>query len=705
MQARRVKTVCRGCHGGCGVIAEVRDGRVVRIEGDPEWPLSRGFVCSKGLAVTELAYHPDRILYPLKKGVDGWRRVSWDEVLDTIADTFKRVIAESGPEAILMGYGTGRDYESFFYRFANLLGTPNVLTAGHMCYGSRTAATIITCGNLPVADYAGGPKCIVPWGVNPLWTNPDEYKGVDFWQAYKNGARLIVIDPRKNFYTERADLWLQLRPGTDAALALGFFYVIIEEELYDREFVANYVHGWEAFVERVKEYPLSRVEEITWVDRELIRQAARLYATTKPALIHWGVPTEQTRNCVDYTRITTGLMAVTGNLDAPGGNVFFVPPPVRNASDMGGHRLLPAEQREKRLGGRQYPLAHRIAIITPRAAWDSLLTGEPYRLRAAMLVGTNPVVTGANARLVYEALQKLEFLVVVDFFLTPTAELGHIFLPAATWLEQDHVSETWKRHGYALARRKVVEIGECWQDHKIFLELGKRMGQPWWDTLEGAFNYILEPSGLTWEEFKERGYLRGEMEYYKYRKRGFSTPTGKVELYSTILEGWGRDPLPKYVEVAESPVSRPDLARDYPYILNAGLRTPVFFHSEYRQIPWLREIRPDPIVEIHPETAARHGIKDGDWVWIESPRGRVRQRARLNDGIHPRVVVAEHGWWFPEIKDPGHGWDIANINLLTDDAHETLDPVMGSTSLRVLLCNLRRCDNPQEERQDGEQRL
>ena len=189
------------------------------------------------------------------------------------------------------------------------------------------------------------------------------------------------------------------------------------------------------------------------------------------------------------------------------------------------------------------------------------------------------------------------------------------------------------------------------------------------------------------------GYLKGEMSYYKYRTKGFSTPTGKVELYCTTLEKWGRDPLPKYVEVPESPLSRPDLIGRYPYILNAGLRNPVYFHSEGRQLPWLREIRPDPIVEIHPETARRHGIQEGDWVWIESPRGRVKQRARLNDGIDPRVVVAEHGWWYPEIEDPGHGWDISNINILIDNAHETMDPVMGATNLRVGLCNISRCED------------
>jgi anaerobic selenocysteine-containing dehydrogenase len=691
---RTVRTVCRSCHGGCGVIAHVKDGRVVKVEGNPDSPIGHGTMCSKGLAITQIAYHPDRILHPMRKGGKGWERITWDEALDTIARRFEKVIADYGPESLFIGQGTGRDYESPFSRFGNLLGTPNVLTAGHMCYLSRIGASLITCGRFPVCDYAGEPKCIVLWAVNPLWSNPDEYKGVDFWGAFRKGARLIVIDPRKNFYTEKADLWLQLRPGTDAALAFGFFNVIIEEGLYDQDFTDRYIHGWEAFTERVrKDYSLDRIEEITWVDKGLIREAARMYATTKPAAIHWGVPTEQTINCTDFTRTAIGLMAATGNLDAPGGNVFHVPPPVRTVSQFSRHEALTPELRNKRLGGEQYKLGARMTFITPRVAWDAILTGKPYPLKAGLFMGTNPLVTEANANYIYEALTKLEFFAVADFFMTPTAELADIFLPAGTWLEQNLMAENWKFHGYVQARQKVVEIGECRQDHRILLELGKRMGQEWWPTWEDALDWLLEPTGLTWEQFKEKGYLKGAMEYYKHRKNGFSTPTRKVELYSTILEGWGRDPLPRYVEIPESPVSTPALAERYPYILNAGLRTPTFFHSANRQVPWLREIRPDPIVEIHPETAKKHGIRERDWVWIESPRGRARQRAKLNDGIDPRVVVAEHGWWYPEVKDKAHGWDMSNINLLTDDSYESMDPVMGATNLRVLLCAISRSED------------
>lgn len=698
-----IKSHCRLCHGACGVLVHVKDGRVVKVEGDPESPISHGSMCAKGLASAQLAYHPDRLRFPLKrtgnKGEGKWQRISWDEALDTMVTKYKEIMAEYGPESIVIGQGTGRDYESFLYRFANLLGTPNVLTAGHQCYVSRTGACLITCGNLPVVDYAGNPQCVMVWGCNPLWSNPDEYTGENLSRTLAQGAKLIVIDPRLTYLASRADIWLQLRPGTDTALAFGMLNVIIDEGLYDREFVEKYTHGWDQFVERVRQYSLDKVAETTWVPEEKIREAARLYAQTKPAAIQWGISIEQTLNCTDNNRILTDLMAITGNLDVPGGNALFVPPTVNSTSKFARHRYLPSEQRDKQLGGERYKLAQRVALVTPKVVWDAILTGKPYPVKAVQLHGSNPVMTRANANEVYEALKQVDFLVVADLFMTPTAELADIVLPAAGWLEINYVADLWKRHGYVFARQKIVEVGECWSDHKMFNELGKRMGQEgyWWDTVEGGLDYILEPSGLTWEQFKQKGYLQGEMKYRKYEKNGFSTPTRKVELYSTIMEEWGYDPLPKYKEPPESPVTKPDMLKEYPYILTTGFRSPVFFHSANRMIPWLREIHPDPVVELHPEVAKKQGIEDGDWVFIEAPRGRVKQRARLTPGIDPRVIAAEHAWWFPEITTPDHGWQESNINILTDNALENNDVAVGANNLRALLCKI----YPVKEKEEG----
>jgi len=695
-----VKSHCRMCHGGCGVLVYTKNGKVEKIAGDPDCPINHGTLCSKGLASAQLAYHPDRLTYPVKrlgpKGSGRWERISWDEALDTIAEKLLHYRDTFGAESVVLGYGTGRENEAVIYRFANLFGTPNVLTAGHFCYGPRIATSILTCGTNPIVDYENHPQCIMVWGNNVVISNPDCYKGESFSRAMDAGAKLIAVDPRLTRIAARADVWLPLRPGTDAALALGMLQVIIEEGLYEKDFVENHVHGWEPFVQRVEEYPLDKVEEITWVPAQKIRDAAVLFATTKPAAIQWGVAIEQQVNCADNDRLLMFLMGITGNIDVPGGQVLFKPPGVRNVGHFGAHRMLPDTQREKRLGGDRFRLAGNFAIINPKCVWDAILEEKPYPVKALFFISSNPLMTRGNAAEVYRALKKVEFMVVSDFFLTPTAEMADIVLPSATWLEMDYIGDFWKRHGYILPRRKVIQVGECRSDHEMLNDLAHRVGQGeyWWDNFEQALDWILEPIGITWQDFKKMDYIRGDLLYQKYETRGFSTPTRKFEIYSTVLESMGYDPLPRYREPPESPYSTPELYRKFPYILITGRRLPGFFHTENRQVPWLRELHRDPVVEIHPDTAMKEGIQEGDWITIESPRGRVRQRARFFAGMDPRIVSAEHGWWFPENKDPGHGWDESNINMLTDNAYEACDPAMGATHVRTLLCRIFPEDRP-----------
>ncbi len=697
-----VKSHCRMCHGGCGVLVYTKKGKVAKISGDPACPINRGTICSKAMASAQLAYHPDRLTHPVKrigpKGSGKWERISWDSALDIIAEKILTYKESHGAESVVLGYGTGRENEAAIYRMANLLGSPNVLTAGHFCYGPRIATSIITCGSNPIVDYENHPKCVMVWGNNIVISNPDEYKGEGFSSAVERGAKLIVVDPRLTRMAARADIWLQLRPGTDTALAFGMLNVIISEKLYDRDFVENHVHGWEPFVKRVNEYPLDRVEKITWVPAEKIREAARLYATTKPAGIQWGVAIEQQINCADNDRILMALMGITGNIDAPGGQVLFNAPKIRNVGQFGAHKMLPKEQAAKRLGGDRFRLAGYFGIINPKCVWDAVLEEKPYPVKMMFLISSNPVMTRANAREVYRALEKVEFLAVSDFFITATAELADIVLPAATWLEMDYIGDYWKRHGYILPRRKVIEVGECRSDHEMLNDLAHRIGQGehWWENFGKALDYILEPMGITWQDFKKMDYIRGEVKYYKYKEKGFSTPTGKFELYSTMMEKWGYDPLPEYTEPVESPVSTPGLYEDYPFILITGRRIPGYFHTENRQLRWMRGLSRDPVVEIHPGAAGKAGINEGDWVKIESPRGAIRMRAKLFAGMDERIVSAEHAWWFPENKSPSHGWDESNINILTDNSYDSCDPAMGATSVRTLLCRITRDENQGE---------
>lgn len=691
MATKMIRSACRACHGGCGVWVKVQDNEVVSIRGDHDSPINRGKLCVKGLYYHTIAHHPLRLTHPLRKKGPGWEKISWAEAYAEISEKFLEIREKFGPEAVVLGYGTGRDNESFIYRFANLFGSPNVLTAGHMCYGPRVATGIIRCGNLPVVDYEGQPGCVMVWGANPLVSNPDEYKGFDLAEALKKGSRLIVVDPRRTFLAQRADLWLPLRPGTDGALAWGLVNVILEEGWYDAEFVRDYVHGWEEFCGRAREYDLAWAARKTGLGEDLIREAARLFTEIKPAGIHWGVALEQSKNCINTISLALALMAITGNLDRPGGNVLYPRPPVVSAAHLGLHRRL--ENRAKRLGGERFRLAEMIGVINPKAVWDAILEEKPYPVKSLFLISTNPLITRAKAREVKAALEKVDFLVVADFFMTPTAKEADLVLPSATWLELDYVADLWKRHGLVAARQKAVQVGEARSDYEILNELGKRCTDPadWWPTVKDALNYILSPSGLTWEEFCQRGYLKAERTLRKYKREGFSTPTKKVELYSTVLEKLGYDPLPTFYDPPESPDGSPELLDRFPYTLITGARIPSFFHSENRVPGPLRDKRPDPLVEIHPNLAREKGLASGDWVRIVSPRGSVLQRAKVTTRVPEKVVAADHGWWFPE-EENDLGWDKSNIDILTDNALEACDPAFGSTNLRVLLCNVEKAE-------------
>jgi len=690
-----LKSTCKMDHSGCGVLVHVKEGRVTRVEGNPQCPINRGTMCAKGLASIQQTYHPNRLLHPLKrvgeKGDGKWKRISWDEALDTITQKLNDIKKEYGAEAVCFGKGTGRNEKFLLYRLANLFGTPNFLDPAYICYLPRVHATQITCGGpsewdkVVVPDYDQSPKCVVLWGSQIGVTNVDGMCGVKFMKAWNRGAKLIVVDPRFTSFASKADLWLQIRPGTDAALALGMLNVIIQKGLYDKEFVNNWTTGFDELVKRVQDYPVERVADITWIPADKIREAARLYASSKPACIQWGVALEHSINAFQNMRSLLILMGVTGNIDVPGGNVFWVTVPIKRPELWD---KLPPEQAAKRLGADKFKVLGMLPIpcLHPPTMFRAMLTGKPYPVKALVLFASNLLCTSPNSKEAMKALKALELFVVVDIFMTPTAQIADIVLPAATWLEKDEIQFNPPTAWCVPVRQKVVETEECWSDWKIILELAKRLGLDSRELYE-FINELLSTANVNFKQLKQKGWVTEPMRYRKYVKKGFSgTPSGRFEIYSNILKDWGYDPLPSFVEPPESPVSTPLLAERYPLILITGGRLPVFFHSEHRQIPWLREIVPDPSVEIHPETAEKRGIEEGDWVFIESPRGKCRMKAKLTLGIDPRVVHAEHGWWFPEKQGPEHGVWESNVNLLTDN--EPCDPFTGSNPLRALLCNV-----------------
>lgn len=696
-----LKSVCRSCHGGCGVLLHVRDGRLIKVEGDRASPLNHGRLCPIGTVTVDLVYHPKRLQFPMRRsgprGSGQWQRISWDQALDEISTRLLAIRGECGPEAIALGTGTGRHHIRWVSRFGHALGTPNWCEPGFaQCFHPRVNTCILTFGDFPVSDFTGEtpPGCMLFWGHNPINSGPDGETRFNVHEALSHNPKIIVVDPRQTELAKKADVWLQIRPGADDALALSMLNVLIEERLYDEPFVRRWTHGFDALAERVKLLTPEWAEPITWVGAEKIRAAARLFAQTRPAMMEWGCAIEHTPKCIQTVRAVSMLPALTGNIDVPGGWVFGMhgigrfPSLIENLSP---------EANAKRLGADRFKLLSGEGADLPAAHIPTLLQamseGKPYPVKAFLIFGNNTLTTYANASKVREALMKLDFIVCADLFMTPTAELADIVLPAAAWPELDQLAGfPTVAANVVLAQQKAVQIGECKSDEEMFVELARRMKLAVCiEPVKDVLNAQLKAGGLdvTFDELKERGFIKVPFKYRKFEDSGFNTPTRKIELYATQFERLGYDPLPSYQEPPESPLATPEIAKDYPLVLTTGARISHFFNSEHRQIENLRKAHRFPLVEINPQTAEQFGIANGDWVWIETRRGRIRQKAKLTSGIDPRVIHAEHGWWYPEQPGPDYGVWTSNVNLLTDN-QPPYDPAMGTYQLRALLCRIER---------------
>jgi len=720
---------------------------LVKIEEDRTDPrveivLPRTKGCLRLAGAKEYIYHPDRVKFPLKrvgdKGENKWERISWEQALDEIAGKLKQIKEKYGPESLAITAGTDRTTLWPRQRFANLWGSPNLIGSGTICLGPHLSASASMIGwieltpdaPLEIRTDANGKlmtKSILLIGSNPEQAHSRVWKTLR--DAKKMGSKIIVIDPRRTETAKMADIWLQLRPGTDTALLMSMINVIIEEGLYDKEFVQKWCHGFDKVAERAKEYPLQKAAEITWLPAEKIREAARMFATERPGICRHGLGLEQLENSMEAIQAKIILAAIVGNIDVEGG--IYIPGPVSGDVSTGAGTkmeqfdMLSPQQKKKQIGvdrfkflaaeGRDMICKYNSQLwgfalplngyanfpLTLRA----MITGDPYPVRACISTYSNPMITQANTKLVYKALKSLDLYVVHDFWLTPSAQLADYVLPVACWLERDYFEGVVVQMSNIVAGEAALPAKspgefEYWTDYELWRGLGIRLGQNeyWpWKTLEEVYDFRLGPLGTTFRRFmgEKDGLNLVPNEYKKYEKvGGFGTPTGKLELYSTILEKLGYDPLPSYREPKESTISAPELAKDYPLMLITGGKFNPYYHSEHRQIESIRKKRPDPQVQIHPEAAKKLGIGDGDWVWIETVRGRVRQRCKYFDGIDPHVVHAEHGWWFPELpgEEPWLGgvWE-SNINVVMDDNPDRLNPINGGWPLRTALCKVYRC--------------
>jgi anaerobic selenocysteine-containing dehydrogenase len=681
-----------GCHIGCGVLLYTdANGKLVKCEGDPENPYSTGRLCVRCLGVPEVTNHPDRLMYPMKRdpkdrGKDVFERISWDEAYDLIEKRFNEIKAEFGAETILFAQGTGRDIAAYITRLAWSFGSPNYacMLSGGACYLPRVAGSAATTGAFWVADCSQQfvdryenpqykvPELMVIWGNYPLTSNSDGFYGHWVIDLMKQGMKILMIDPKVTWLSARAEDHLRVRPGCDAALALGILNVIINENLYDAEFIDRWCYGFEELRERVQEYPPDKVAKITWIPEEKIINAARMIAKAKPATMQWGLAVDMTKEALPAGQAIMGIFQITGNIDIPG--AIIQPPEILNYAGGWGRELISEDQKAKRIGLQKYALLQLgFQIAHPDTMVETLISDEPYKMHGAWIQTSNALsCMAADPKKLYKGLMKLDFVVCVDLFKTPTImAVADVVLPAATFPERNGI-----RVGDGAQRgeviNKVTQIGECKSDMQINLELGKRFNpEGWpWDNVDEMFTYMLRDTGMSFSEMQQSAPAYMPFEYKRYEKGlfrpdgqpGFNTSTGRIELWSTFYKQAGLDPLPYFEEPSPGPGATPEMLDEFPLVLTTGARAWSMFHSEHRQVPRMRAMHPDPTIECNPQVLERFGLKDGDWCWVENFMGRAKRRCKATPIYDERIVGCDHAWWYPE-GDPEALYDIWDLNI------------------------------------------
>ena len=663
-----VKTICHLCQNFCGIDVHVKNGRLGKIFGMKEHPTNK--ICMKAQSLKDIIYSPERILHPMRQQNGVWKKISWDDAYDMIAENLLKVKAKYGARSLLTHVGyppVGYHTLEIAKKFSHVFGSPNYSSGASICFAARLIGHSLTA-SLTLLPSFTETRCVVVWGYNPWKSRIRDAAAI--LSAKRNGAKLVVIDPRKTPAVENADLYLQIKPGTDCALALGCLNVIITEELFDKTFVNNWTLGFEALCEHVKSYTPEAVEKITWVPAEDIRKFARVYAGNKPAAIAQGVSIDHCSNGINSSRAIATLIAVTGNIDIKGGSICNMPLFLTNLSKPHSVSL------DEGVGA-DYPIFSKFLGETSMVpAVGALSTDQPYPIKALIADACNPMSNWPNVNRLEAGLEKLDLLVVADLFMTETAKLADIFLPAIHSLEEELIHDhTFEGLPLIVFGEKAIEPPEnCRENWRIWAELGCRMfGEdefPWQNTNE-LLTELLKPTQFTLEQLRQHP---GGIFYHdfdlerKYEKNGFLTPSGKVEIYSQTLADLGYPALPTFVQH--------DADKSYPLNLIGGSRVSPFVHSCLRNIERLRRRVPHPVVEIHPDTAKELSVADNDEIILESPKGSISIKAHVTPDIHPAVLSMPHGW-----AD-------ASCNRLSDDMER--DPISGYPAYRTVPCRVRK---------------
>ena len=666
---------------------------------------------------------PDRVNWPLRRvgerGSGKWERVSWEVALDDIAERLAALAAESGPETLASAIGG--PHASFWplHRFMNLFGSPNNMGIGQICWNPRVWMDMATFGWSVEADIVPGlTECLVLWGTNPAQSDNSA-----FWQhirAYAaGGGALVVVDPRRTEAAAIADVWLPVRPGTDAVLALGLLNVIIGEELYDASFVDAWCSGFDELARAVAPLAPEAVAVTCGVSADDIRRAARLFSGGRASALVSGRGIDQIGAAVAPThRALCCLRAITGNVDKPGACVLAEAPDFVSELAMEMSDAMPASCRAAALSSYRTPLQSYAGYDALRALTERLgrtppmryLTsahpdlvlrameeGRPYPIRALVVQATNPLLTYGDTARVQRALAALDLLVVLEYRLTPTAQLADYVLPIAGALErpvlQVHGGIANAAYGGPAA---VAPYYERRCDYDVFRELGRRLGQAeFWpeETLEDAFASQLLPAGLSWEEFCIEGTYWPRPAYAKHealgadgRPVGFATTTGRIELASEFLPFHGGSRLPE-------PVLGGPKAPRRPLTLITGARRQPYNASMYFENPRFRDGAAAPEATVSPACAEALGLREGDAVEVVTDAGVARFVLAVA-AMRDDVVSVDYGWWHPEwgADERLGGMDESNANYLT--RCEVGEPMIGSWSYNAIPCDLRLSEEP-----------
>ena len=739
MTAEVKPTNCHYCGYCCAFLATVEDGRVTDLVPDPtRYPYDERILagCRRWRMNLDALDGPDRVNYPLrragKRGGNEWERVSWDEALDDIAARLRALADEHGPETLASAIGG--PHASFWplHRFMNLFGSPNNMGFGQICWNPRIWMDALSFGWTVEADIVPGvTECLFIWGTNPAQSDNSA-----FWRSIlafaRSDAALVVVDPRRTQAAAVADLWLPVRPGTDCTLALGLLHVIIGEGLVDRAFVDAWCHGFDELAEHVRPYTPAHVAAVCGLPEDDIVRAARLFGRAGAAALVSGRGVDQVgANVAPTHRAICCLRAVTGNVDKPGSCVLAEGPDFVSEMELEMSDALAPERRARCLNtpftplqcydgydrarklteklGRTLPERYLTSAL-PHLVLRAMEEGEPYPVRALIVNATNPLLTYADTHRVFDALMGLDLLVVLDYYMTPTAMIADYVLPAAGAIERPvlQVHGGVANMGYG-GPAAVEPYYERRTDYDVFRGLGLRLGQEdAWpeETLADAFAAQLARAGMDWDAFCQLGiywqppaHAKHELPGPDGRPQGFATTTGKIELASEFLPTLGGPRLPEPAAPA-APLCSPELVEDAERAGGAhlpmitGSRKQPYNASMYFNNPAFRQKSPHPVAEVSEATAGRLGLKPGDRVEIATDKGSARfilETAPLRDDL----VNVDYGWWHPEWEpggpDLGGMWE-SNVNCLT--SCEPGEPLIGTWSYNAIDCVIRRIDEP-----------